>query len=52
MTYVSFVYNFLLKGGSMHSLQAVLGHKQISMTVDLYGNLKAAEVVKVSPYGF
>jgi site-specific recombinase XerD len=48
----SFAYNFLLKGGSMYSLQAVLGHKQISMTVDLYGNLKAADVGTVSPYGF
>jgi hypothetical protein len=36
----------------MYPLQAVLGHKQISMTVDLYGNLKAADVGTVSPYGF
>jgi len=36
----------------MYTLQAVLGHKQIFMTVDLYGHLKAADVGTVSPYQF
>jgi site-specific recombinase XerD len=48
----SFAYNFLKKGGQMYSLQAVLGHKSIQMTVDLYGNLKAVDVENPSPYGF
>jgi integrase/recombinase XerD len=48
----SFAYNFLKKGGQMYQLQAVLGHKSIQMTVDLYGNLKAVDVENPSPYGF
>jgi hypothetical protein len=36
----------------MYQLQAVLGHKSIQMTVDLYGNLKAVDVENPSPYGF
>lgn len=48
----SFSYNYLLKGGNMYSLQQILGHKQIGLTVDLYGNLKARDLKDVSPYGF
>jgi integrase len=48
----SFAYNFLKKGGQMYQLQAVLGHKSIQMTVDLYGNLRAVDVENPSPYGF
>ena len=48
----SFSYNYLLKGGNMYSLQQVLGHKQIGLTVDLYGGLRARDLKEVSPYGF
>ena len=46
----SFAYNFLKTGGSMYQLQAILGHKQIGLTVDLYGGLKAVDIDRVSPY--
>ena len=46
----SFAYNYLKKGGEMYQLQAVLGHKHIQVTVDLYGQLKAQDVENVSPY--
>ena len=48
----SFAYNFLLKGGEMYQLQAILGHKSIQMTVDLYGNLKSHHITNPSPYDF
>ncbi len=48
----SFSYNYLLKGGNMYQLQQILGHKQIGLTVDLYGGLKARDLKEVSPYGF
>ena len=48
----SFAYNFLSKGGEMYQLQAILGHKTIQMTVDLYGNLKSQNVKNPSPYSF
>ena len=46
----SFAYNFLLKGGHMYELQAILGHKSIHMTIDLYGNLRAEDVENPSPF--
>ena len=36
----------------MYELKAILGHKSIQMTVDLYGNFQAEDVSKVSPYEF
>lgn len=33
----------------MYSLQQVLGHKQIGLTVDLYGDLRAKDLKDVSP---
>ena len=48
----SFAYNFLKKGGQMYQLQAILGHKQIGLTVDLYGNFKAQDVDSPSPFEF
>ncbi len=48
----SFAYNFLRKGGEMYQLQAILGHKSIQMTVDLYGNLKSHDIDMPSPYDF
>ena len=48
----SFAYNFLKKGGEMYQLKAILGHKTISMTVDLYGNLKSHDISNPSPYDF
>lgn len=48
----SFANNFLKKGGEMYQLQAILGHKSIQMTVDLYGNLKSHDIEESSPYDF
>ena len=36
----------------MSALQAVLGHKQIAMTIQTYGNLQAPEMENVSPFEF
>ena len=46
----SFAYNFLKKGGEMYQLQAILGHRNIQVTVDLYGQLQAQDVADFSPY--
>jgi len=46
----SFAYNFLKKGGKMYQLQALLGHRSINVTVDLYGQLKAQDIECPSPY--
>ena len=48
----SFAYNFLKQGGEMYQLKAILGHKTIQMTVDLYGALKASDIENPSPYSF
>lgn len=48
----SYALNFLKKGGEMYQLQALLGHRSIQMTVDLYGNLKSYDVKDPSPYNF
>ncbi len=48
----SFAFNFLKKGGSMYALKAILGHKSIQMTIDLYGNFKSIHVDMPSPYNF
>lgn len=47
----SFAYNFLKKGGNMYQLQAILGHKTIGMTIDLYGQIGAQDIANPSPYG-
>ena len=46
----SFAYNFLKKGGKMYQLQAILGHRSIDVTVDLYGQLQAQDIECPSPY--
>lgn len=46
----SFAYNFLMKGGKMYQLQAILGHRSIDVTVDLYGQLQAQDIACPSPY--
>ena len=48
----NFAHNYLKSGGEMYELKAILGHKSIQMTVDLYGNFQAEDVSKVSPYEF
>lgn len=48
----SFAYNFLKGGGQMYELMAVLGHKSIALTIDLYGKLRSEDVENPSPYGF
>lgn len=50
---LSDVLNFLKfcsKSGKMYALQAILGHKNIQITIDLYGQLQACDVEMVSPY--
>ncbi len=46
----SFAFNFLKKGGEMYQLKAILGHKTIQMTVDLYGEMKAHHIDNPCPY--
>ena len=48
----SFAYNFLLRGGHMYELQAILGHKSIHLTIDLYGQLKSEDIENPSPFDF
>ena len=48
----SFAHNFLKRGGPMYQLQAILGHKSIQMTIDLYGNFDISDVEHPSPYNF
>lgn len=48
----SFAYNFLKKGGEMYQLQAILGHRGIQVTVDLYGQLQAQDIENPSPYEY
>lgn len=48
----SFAYNFLKGGGEMYQLQAILGHRGIQVTVDLYGQLKSQDIENPSPYKF
>ena len=45
----SFSWNYLRSGGEMYQLQAILDHKSIKMTVDLYGHFKAVDVKRCSP---
>lgn len=40
----SFAFNFLKSGGEMYQLKAILGHRTIQMTIDLYGQLQAQDV--------
>lgn len=35
----SFAYNYLKRVGEMYALKAILGHKSIQLTVDLYRSL-------------
>jgi integrase len=46
----SFAFNFLKRGGDMYALRAILGHKTIQLTVDLYGHFSSEHVRNVSPY--
>ncbi|NJM09635.1 MAG: site-specific integrase [Bdellovibrionaceae bacterium] len=46
----SFARNFLMQGRQMYQLQAILGHRSIDVTVDLYGQLEAQCVACPSPY--
>ncbi len=48
----SFAYNFLKKGGEMYQLQAILGHRGIQTTIDLYGQLQAQDIENPSPYEY
>lgn len=46
----SYAYNFLKQGGKMYQLQAILGHKSIDVTIDVYGQIGAQDVNAPCPY--
>jgi integrase len=46
----SYAYNYLKMGGQMYQLQAILGHKSINVTVDIYGQLGAQDIDNPCPY--
>jgi integrase/recombinase XerD len=46
----SFAYNFLKMGRNMYQLQAILGHKSIDVTVDVYGQIGAQDIENPCPY--
>lgn len=46
----SFAHNYLKKGGQMYALQALLGQRSITMTINHYGQIKATDVEMVNPY--
>jgi len=48
----SFAANYQRQGGDMTQLQAILGHHDLSMTLDLYGQINAEDVLDPSPYNF
>lgn len=48
----SFATNYLKQGNDMLQLQQILGHKTLQMTVNLYGQIEAADVHDVSPFDF
>lgn len=49
----SFAHNFLKEGSDhMYELQAVLGHKSIQLTIDLYGKIFSEDVIDASPIPF
>jgi integrase len=48
----TFAYHFLRKGGSITQLQALLGHRNIDMTVFMYGSITAKNTEKTTPYDF
>jgi site-specific recombinase XerC len=48
----SFAFNFLEICGDMYQLQAILGHKNVGMTVDCDGTLKAQDAERCGHYGF
>lgn len=48
----SFAYNYLKRGGSMYQLQAILGHYNITSTVNTYGRISASDDEMPSPYEF
>lgn len=48
----SLAYNFLKTGGEMYQVQAILGHRHIGTTVDIYGQIAAQDVERPSPYNF
>lgn len=48
----TFAYHYLRKGGNMYQLKAILGHRSIQMTVDLYGKITAQDVDNPSPFSF
>ena len=45
-------YHFIRKGGTMSQLQALLGHRGIDMTNEMYGEIIPKHIKKTTPYDF
>lgn len=48
----TFAYHFIRKGGTMSQLQAILGHRGIDMTNEMYGEIIPKHIEKTTPYDF
>ena len=48
----TFAYHFIRKGGTMSQLQALLGHRGIDMTMEMYGSIIPKNIEKTTPYDF
>lgn len=48
----TFAYHFIRKGGTMSQLQAILGHRGIDMTNEMYGEIIPKNIEKTTPYDF
>lgn len=48
----SFAYHYMRETGNVAHLQALLGHRSIQMTADLYGKISARDVEVTTPYSF
>jgi len=48
----SFATNYQKQGGSMTQLQKILGHRDLQMTVDLYGKIEGKDILEPSPFNF
>lgn len=48
----TFAYHFVRKGGTMSQLQALLGHRGIDMTHEMYGSIIPKNIEKTTPYDF
>lgn len=48
----SFATNYQKQSGDMNQLQKILGHHDLTMTVELYGQVNAEDILMPSPFDF